>query len=330
MAIHGVLCNEVKEKENNVTSLMSNEVIDIDEWDLLSQKKKNKTKSKKKIRLEMIPLFSCMELENIIDIIHEYRDNISKMKVISSLTEEQIRVFSNNVYSLISHLNIIPNHIFVEFFTKYMLDYNLKNNIEQKNKNKSLLEMNLTENKNNYGKDLCIDKELILKDIYKTPKPKKSKNKEEKEEESENKKDSTFNFESGVVSKIKRNIKRASSPSPSDSSTLSSLSVLSLQRKINEKSSSLLYGKKKSLVAKKKSKSNSTADKNKMKLWHLTKKAVAKTLKIDPNDEKFNTTRTKVYRSCIYALREKMNKEEISNEKLKQIVDYQVNIFNII
>ena len=32
----------------------------------------------------------------------------------------------------------------------------------------------------------------------------------------------------------------------------------------------------------------------------------------------------------IYIQRDKMNKEEISNEKLKQIVDYQVNIFNII
>jgi len=283
------------------------------------------------------------------------------------LTEEEIRAFSNNVYSFISHLNIIPNHIFVEFFTKYMLNYDLTGDQEQYDKNKSLLELSLNEDENGYRKDLCIDKDVILQDIYKTPKPKKTKNqnkdeqfnifdenneryeirylilkklletsskeimeKRKKEEASKNKKDNTFNFESGVVNKIKRNIKRASSPTPSDSSTLSTLSVLSLQRKLNEKSSNLLYDKKKSLITKKKSKSNSTADKNKMKLWHLTKKAVANVLNIDPNDKKFNTIRTQVYRSCIYTLRDKMNKEEISNEKLKQIVDYQVNIFNII
>jgi len=176
MAIQGVLCNEVKEEENNVSSLMSSEVIDIDEWDLYTKKKKYKAKSNKKIRLEMIPLFSCMELENIIDIVHEYRDNISKMKIISSLTEEEIRAFSNNVYSFISHLNIIPNHIFVEFFTKYMLNYDLTGDQEQYDKNKSLLELSLNEDENGYRKDLCIDKDVILQDIYKTPKPKKTKN----------------------------------------------------------------------------------------------------------------------------------------------------------
>ncbi|ORX44125.1 hypothetical protein BCR36DRAFT_415164 [Piromyces finnis] len=362
MVIQGVLCNEEKEKENNVLNIMSNDVIDIDEWDLLTKRKKYKVKSKKEIRLEMIPLFSCMELENIIDIIHEYRDNISKLKIISSLKKEQIRDFSNQAYSLISHLNIIPNHIFIEFFTKYMMNYNLYNNNRQEN-TEIPIELDLKNNGNNY-KDLYIDKELILQDTYRTPKPKKLKSEEEqinifdgnsekyeirylilkklletsskeimeqrKKERISIEKSSTFNFEAGVVNKIKRNIKRSSSPAPSDSSTLSTLSVLSLQRKINDKSSNILYGKKKPLMEKKKSKSNSIADKNKMKLWHLTKKAVASTLHIDPNDEKFNTTRTKVYRSCIYALKEKMNKKEISNEKLKQIVDYQVNIFNII
>lgn len=59
-------------------------------------------------------------------------------------------------------------------------------------------------------------------------------------------------------------IQRASSPAPSDSSTLSTLSVLSLQRKINNKSSALLHGKNKTLIAKKKSKSNGIAKINKM------------------------------------------------------------------
>jgi len=306
-----------------------------------------------------------MELENIIDVINEYRDNISKMQILSSLTEDQIRSFSDTIYSLISKIKVFPIHIFVEFFTKYMLDYNMKKENKSKYKNNTLYELNSKENDKSFSKNLCLDKDIILQDIYKTPKLKKSNNKNKEEsfnifdeniesyeirylilkklleesskeimkqrkKEEESNKETSFNFETGVVNKIKRNVKRASSPAPSDSSTLSTLSVLSLQRKINNKSSALLHGKNKTLIAKKKSKSNGIAKINKMNLWHLTKKAVANALKIDPTDEKFNSTRTEVYRSCIYILREKMNKEEISNEKLKQIIDNQVNIFTII
>jgi len=342
MAIQGVLCNEIEDDEDN-SSIMSSGVIDIDEWDLLNKKKKSKKdNSKPKIRLELIPFFSCMELENIIDVINEYRDNISKMQILSSLTEDQIRSFSDNIYFLISKIKVIPNHIFVDFFTKYMLDYNTKKENKNKRKNNSLLELNSKEDDKNFNKNLCLDKDIILQDIYKTPKLKKLNNKEEpfnifdensesyeirylilkklleesskeimkqRKKEKESKKEASFNFETGVVHKIKRNVKRASSPAPSDSSTLSTLSVLSLQRKINNKSSTLLHGKNKTLITKKKSKSNSIAKLNKMNLWHLTKKAVANALKIDPTDDKFNSTRTEVYRSCIYILREKMNKE---------------------
>jgi hypothetical protein len=390
MAIQGVLCYDTNNDNDNDDANSDND----DERNSINNKKRKNNKDKvvpiitTKMRLELIPLYSCMELENIIDIINEYKDNIAKMQILTSLTEEQIRIFSQHIYSLIASLQIIPNHIFVEFFTRTILNVtseekksgrpgrkNRNNtNISRNNsssKNKSLEELKL-EKERNYSKDLHIDKELLFQDIYKTPKQKKNLRNSNKKEEpfnifdendesyeirylilkklletsskeimekrkkekelSEKKDSSSFNFETGVVNKIKRNIKRSSSPAPSDSSTLSTLSVLSLQRKINEKSNSLLYSNKKTLLVKKKSKSksNATADKNKMKLWHLTKKAVANALKIDPTDENFNTTRTKVYRSCIYALREKMNKEEISNEKLKQIVDYQVNLFNII
>ncbi|ORX85919.1 hypothetical protein BCR32DRAFT_325222, partial [Anaeromyces robustus] len=203
-----------------------------------------------------------------------------------------------------------------------------------------------------YSKALLIDKQLILQDIYKTPKPKKvqddSKDEEinifdnnnnecfeirylilkklleasskeimEKQKKDESAKKESFNFETGLIKNIKKNIKRASSPAPSDSSTLSTLSLLSFQRKINEKSGSLLHNSKKTLLTKKKSKSNKIAEQNKTNLWHLTKKAVADKLHIDPKDKKnFNTVRTKVYRSSLYVIKEKMNKEEISNDIL--------------
>jgi len=177
MAIQGVLCKEM-EDDDDTSNIMLSDVIDIDEWDLLNKKKKSKKdNSKPKIRLELIPFFSCMELENIIDVINEYRDNISKMQILSSLTEDQIRSFSDTIYSLISKIKVFPNHIFVEFFTKYMLDYNMKKENKSKYKNNTLYELNSKENDKSFSKNLCLDKDIILQDIYKTPKLKKSNNK---------------------------------------------------------------------------------------------------------------------------------------------------------
>ena len=177
MAIQGVLCKEM-EDDDDTSNIMLSDVIDIDEWDLLNKKKKSKKdNSKPKIRLELIPFFSCMELENIIDVINEYRDNISKMQILSSLTEDQIRSFSDTIYSLISKIKVFPNHIFVEFFTKCMLDYNMKKENKSKYKNNTLYELNSKENDKSFSKNLCLDKDIILQDIYKTPKLKKSNNK---------------------------------------------------------------------------------------------------------------------------------------------------------
>jgi len=192
MAIQGVLCYDTNNDNDNDDANSDND----DERNSINNKKRKNNKDKvvpiitTKMRLELIPLYSCMELENIIDIINEYKDNIAKMQILTSLTEEQIRIFSQHIYSLIASLQIIPNHIFVEFFTRTILNVtseekksgrpgrkNRNNtNISRNNsssKNKSLEELKL-EKERNYSKDLHIDKELLFQDIYKTPKQKKN------------------------------------------------------------------------------------------------------------------------------------------------------------